>query len=209
MFLLKQMSTENQDLQREGFNKINGKLFYRDKHGNWYQKGDGYNGYESMFLKDLMDGDLKNEIMNEMQGTNSEKISLQFENRWYTIFQNMEDAFQSNVNRKVLRKQDGENAYDTTQESKSGGDKPQNKFSNSGGNNKFSGGGSGKDGKKAFFYKNKDFVPLSKYKELNKDNYNIVILPPAQMDPNNYLIKENENEPPVPYVWIAEKVEMN
>lgn len=201
----------NQDLQREGFNEQKGKLYYRDKIGNWYQKGDGYSGYESIFLNSVVDEDFKREVMNEIQGSAEEKVSLQYEGVWYTIWQNMNDGMQSNINRKVNRqKTDAENTYDSTQMTKdeaksvSPASDQQNKFSGS--QNRFSKGTDG--GKKAFYYKNKDFVTLDRWKELNKNNYSIVILPPAQMDPNNYLIKNDQGKQEM-WVWIAEKVEMN
>src|SRR5688500_12972562 len=147
MFLLKQMSGTNQDLQREGLNNINGKLFYRDKFGNWYQKGDGNSGYESIFLKDVIDDDFRALIMNEIQGSADAKISVQHENRWYTVWQNMEDGMQSNINRKVLRdKTDAENTYDSTQQTKT--DAQQAKQSTTNTPNKFSGSSGFKSGDK-------------------------------------------------------------
>lgn len=143
--------SENEDLQREGFNEINGKSFYRDKYANWFQKA---SGYESAFLKDIIDQGLMAEIMNEIQNSAEAKISLQYDGRWYTIWQNMEDGYQSSVNRKSDHSGNNANTtYDRTVETKGEAQQTINKFSNPPNqNNKFSGNfGGGGDGKSKYF----------------------------------------------------------
>lgn len=145
------MSETNQDLQREGLNELNGKLYYRDKFGNWYQKADGYSGYESLFLSDVIDPTFRAEVMNSIQASSEAKISLQYENRWHTIWQDMDDGMRSSINRKVIRdKVDGENTFDSTQQTKEQAQNPPAQRQQQPQQNKFS-GNYNSDGKSKYF----------------------------------------------------------
>ena len=185
-----------QEQVKEEWYEYNGSTYHKDKYGKWWV---GKTGYENLYVNGIDHSGLREDIGKMIENNQlNNKDQFQYNEEKFTFFKDDNDIYNSKISRKVKVPEQQSSEGNAEKSQMPEAIKKLAKPEQTGGNKNFPKGESG-----WFAYDSYDFVTLEDYKKKRETNKNIRMLRPKEMDPNNYLVKDDKGNTTVK-VWIGE-----